>query len=99
MSPFTFFFSASVFLSGFVCVLIGTIIIFRSRNPVNLLYFAMAVGLFWAGLSETFLRVAPDQQSAAFWFSSSRVGWLTVYPLFLHFASILSDHRVKYVPL
>ena len=95
MSPFMFFFSASTFLSGFVCLLIGTVIIFRSRNPINLLYFALTVGLFWVGICETFMRVAASPSAASYWLYFSRVGWLAVFPTFLYFSHKLSNYQLK----
>jgi PAS domain S-box-containing protein len=54
------------------------------------------LGLFWAGVCEAFLRVAPDPQSASFWFSAARFGWLAGSALFLHFTYVLSNFKPRY---
>ncbi|MBI5078909.1 PAS domain-containing protein [Candidatus Saganbacteria bacterium] len=99
MTPFIFFYGASVFLAGVVCLILGMYVLAESRNPLNVLYFLLTVALFGVGVFEALLRVSPSVSAAYVWGILATFAWLLVFSFFLHFSLVFSGVKFRNAPL
>lgn len=97
MTPFVFYYAASNFIAGLICLLLGIYVISKSRSPLNCVFLLLTSSLAVAGLSEGLMGLADSPEAAHFWHIFETISWSMVFALYLHFSIIFSRKEIRQI--